>query len=115
MTVASVVVAVAVVAFVIIRLAPSPARPGAAVRTPLPTGLASYLGVYEAGPPQHYRPVAEFTKAVGEQPNLVGYYSGWGENFATSFAADGARARRCDDLAMGPDRRLDRDDRRRGL
>jgi mannan endo-1,4-beta-mannosidase len=86
-TVASVVVAVAVVAFVIIRLAPSPARPGAAVRTPLPTSLASYLGVYEAGPPQHYRPVAQFAKAVGEQPNLVGYYSGWRENFAVSFAA----------------------------
>jgi len=85
-TVASVVVAVAVVAFVIIRLAPSPARPGP-VRAPLPTGLASYLGVYEAGPPRHYRPVAQFTKAIGEQPNLVGYYSGWRENFALSFAA----------------------------
>jgi hypothetical protein len=49
-------------------------------------GLASYLGVYETGPPRTYQPVAEFVKATGRQPNLVGYYSGWGEGFATSFA-----------------------------
>jgi hypothetical protein len=52
----------------------------------LPTGLASYLGVYETGPPRTYQPVAEFVKSAGRQPNLVGYYSGWGEGFATSFA-----------------------------
>jgi hypothetical protein len=85
-TVAAVVVAVAVVALVIIRLAPAPSRPGVA-RTPLPTALASYLGVYETGPPHTYRPDAEFAKAVGRQPNLVGYYSGWGESFAASFAS----------------------------
>jgi hypothetical protein len=28
----------------------------------------------------------EFRRAVGRQPNLVGYYSGWGERFATAFA-----------------------------
>ena len=82
---AAVVVAVAVVAFVIIRLAPAPSRPGV-VRTPLPTDLASYLGVYETGPPHTYQRDAEFAKAVGRQPNLVGYYSGWGESFAASFA-----------------------------
>ena len=38
------------------------------------------------GPPHRYQPVADFTKAIGRQPNLVGYYSGWGESFATSFA-----------------------------
>jgi Glycosyl hydrolase family 26 len=52
----------------------------------LPTNPASYLGVYENGPPQTYQPVADFTQAVGRQPNLVGYYSGWGEPFQTSFA-----------------------------
>jgi mannan endo-1,4-beta-mannosidase len=52
----------------------------------LPTNPASYLGVYENGPPQTYQPVADFTQAVGRQPNLVGYYSGWKEPFQTSFA-----------------------------
>jgi hypothetical protein len=82
---AAVVVVVAAVAYVIIRLAPQPSSPGSA-QASLPTGVASYLGVYEAGPPQNYHPVAEFTTAVGRQPNLVGYYSGWREHFATSFA-----------------------------
>jgi Glycosyl hydrolase family 26 len=54
--------------------------------TSLPSAPASYLGVYETGPPGTYQPVADFTKAVGRQPNLVGYYSGWGEPFQTSFA-----------------------------
>ena len=37
-------------------------------------------------PPDTYQPVADFTKIAGAQPNLVGYYSGWGEPFKTSFA-----------------------------
>jgi hypothetical protein len=52
----------------------------------LPSAAASYLGVYETGPPGTYQPVADFTTAVRRQPNLVGYYSGWGEPFQTSFA-----------------------------
>ena len=52
----------------------------------LPTNQASYLGVYEHGGLQSYQPIADFTRAAGEQPNLVGYYSGWGEPFETSFA-----------------------------
>jgi len=47
---------------------------------------ASYLGVYETGPPHRYQPVADFTRVVGRQPNLVGYYSGWRQAFETSFA-----------------------------
>ena len=31
-------------------------------------------------------PIADFAQAAGRQPNLVGYYSGWAEPFATSFA-----------------------------
>ena len=58
----------------------------AAARASLPTLPASYLGVYEAGPPAAYQPVAGFAKAAGRQPNLVGYYSGWAEPFAKSFA-----------------------------
>jgi hypothetical protein len=84
-TVAAVVVAVAAVACVIILLAPSPSGPDS-VQASLPTGPASYLGAYETGPPHTYKRVTEFTNAVGRHPNLVGYYSGWGEAFAASFA-----------------------------
>jgi mannan endo-1,4-beta-mannosidase len=52
----------------------------------LPPDPASYLGVYETGPPHTYQPVANFTRSIGKQPNLVGYYSGWAEPFQTSFA-----------------------------
>jgi Glycosyl hydrolase family 26 len=52
----------------------------------LPSTVASYLGVYEIGPPHRYKPVAGFTKVIGRQPNLVGYYSGWNERFWSSFA-----------------------------
>ncbi len=55
-------------------------------RESLPTGPVSYLGVYESGPPRTYRPVTVFARAAGRQPNLVGYYSGWGVPFARSFA-----------------------------
>jgi Glycosyl hydrolase family 26 len=81
--VAAVVVVVAAVATVIIRFGPSGSDPGGA---PLSTAPASYLGVYETGPPQAYQPVSVFTKAIGRQPNLVGYYSGWGEPFQARFA-----------------------------
>jgi hypothetical protein len=53
---------------------------------PLSTAPASYLGVYESGVLNTYQPVTDFTKVAGKQPNLVGYYSGWGEPFQTSFA-----------------------------
>lgn len=52
----------------------------------LPTDPASYLGVYEKGALQDYQPVADFSTMAGHQPNLVGYYSGWGEPFQTTFA-----------------------------
>ena len=53
---------------------------------PLPTSPASYLGVYEKGPPASYQPVAAFSQAAGRTPNLNGYYGGWGEPFKTAFA-----------------------------
>lgn len=56
------------------------------VHAALPPSLSSYLGVYEAGSPPDYRPVAEFAQAAQKQPNLVGYYSGWAQPFASSFA-----------------------------
>jgi mannan endo-1,4-beta-mannosidase len=57
-----------------------------AVHTPLPRKPASYLGVFEPNTPPSYQPIADFAKAGGRQPNLIGYYSGWAQPFATSFA-----------------------------
>ena len=81
-----VAVVIAVAASVAVsRFVSSPSH-AAVASASLPTNPASYLGVYETGPPHTYQPVADFTQAVGKQPNLVGYYSGWGEPFQTSFA-----------------------------
>ena len=90
----AVAIAAVSVAFAVTRLDSSSGSSGSlppAGRAALPTGMASYLGVYEKGPPQAYQRVAEFVTAAGRQPNLVGYYSGWGERFATSFAETARR------------------------
>jgi hypothetical protein len=49
-----------------------------------------YLGVYEPGTPNTYAGVEQFARAVGRQPNLVSYYSGWGEEFRKQFAETAA-------------------------
>jgi hypothetical protein len=67
------------------RFSHRPARPPSA-HASLPPDPASYLGVYEDGVPPGYKPIADFAAAAGAQPNLAGYYSGWVEPFATSFA-----------------------------
>jgi hypothetical protein len=82
---AAVVVAAVCVTFAVTCAASSTPGRGAA-GTSLPTSPASYLGVYETGPPHTYQPVAEFARVVGKQPNLVGYYSGWREPFQIPFA-----------------------------
>ena len=56
------------------------------MHAPLPANPASYLGVFENGSPPHYGPIDEFAQAAGKEPNLIGYYSGWAQPFATSFA-----------------------------
>jgi hypothetical protein len=76
------VTAAASVAFAISHLVSSSGDLSAS----LPANPASYLGVYETGPPDTYQTVADFARAAGRQPNLVGYYGGWGEPFKTSFA-----------------------------
>jgi len=81
----AVIIAVAAGALAVSRVIPLPSGFGAAPGS-LPTAPASYLGVYESGALDSYQPVADFTGVVGRQPNLVGYYSGWGEPFQTSFA-----------------------------
>ena len=80
----SVVIAAAAVAFAVSRFV-AVADPPGKLASP-PTNSASYLGVFEARALGTYQPVSDFTQAVGKQPNLVGYYSGWGEPFETSFA-----------------------------
>jgi Glycosyl hydrolase family 26 len=57
-----------------------------AVHAPLQPMPAAYLGVYEAGATTSYQSVDTFATAVGRQPNLVGYFSGWAEPFDTHFA-----------------------------
>jgi len=79
------IVAVAIVLTVTHGGSYSSLRPRAA-SDPLPHRVASYLGVYEKGPPGTYQPVSQFAEATGRRPNLVGYYSGWRVPFARSFA-----------------------------
>ena len=82
-TLAAAAIAVVAIAVVVTRFIP----PGPGGQSgPLPTVPASYLGVYEKGPPATYQPVTTFAESIAKQPNLVGYYSGWGEPFKTSFA-----------------------------
>ncbi len=50
-----------------------------------------YVGVYEKKSPKSYSQVNEFAKAIGREPNLVGYYSGWNEPFQSAFAETAAQ------------------------
>jgi mannan endo-1,4-beta-mannosidase len=81
-------IAAAAVTFAVSRIAfsSSSPRPPATHATTLAASPASYLGVYAAGSPSAYQPVADFAKAAGRQPNLIGYFSGWTEPFAIPFA-----------------------------
>jgi mannan endo-1,4-beta-mannosidase len=67
--------------------ATSPALPKV-VQASLPATPASYLGVYEGSDlsASQLTPVEQFGQAVGRQPNVVLYYSSWGEPFSISFA-----------------------------
>jgi mannan endo-1,4-beta-mannosidase len=82
---AAIAIAALSTAFTVNRVVSPPSGPGVA-NASLPSNKASYLGVYETGPPGTYQPIADFTGAVGKQPNLVGYYGGWEEPFQISFA-----------------------------
>jgi mannan endo-1,4-beta-mannosidase len=62
----------------------------------------AYLGVYEPGVPASYSAVEQFAHDVGREPNLVPYYSGWGEEFQTAFADTAARHRATVIVQMDP-------------
>jgi mannan endo-1,4-beta-mannosidase len=66
---------------------PSPSEP-AIVQASLPSTGFSYLGVYEGSTltTGQYAQVNDFAQAVGRQPNIVLYYSGWNEGFSIPFA-----------------------------
>lgn len=71
------------------RAAPSPERPSAA--WPAAAGTQRertgfHLGVFERNLPGPWAPVAEFTTVAGVRPDLVLYYSDWGEPFRCGFA-----------------------------
>jgi mannan endo-1,4-beta-mannosidase len=84
-TLLAVALAVAALVGASVRLIPS-SHSSPPAHASLPPTLASYLGVFEPGAPPAYDPIANFAAAVGRQPSLVGYYSGWAQPFDTSFA-----------------------------
>jgi hypothetical protein len=84
-TLLAVALAVAALVGASVRLVPS-SHSSPPAHASLPPTLASYLGVFEPGAPPAYHPIADFAAAVGRQPSLVGYYSGWAQPFDTSFA-----------------------------
>jgi mannan endo-1,4-beta-mannosidase len=80
------VIAAVAVGFTGARFTYLPSNPPPAVHAPLTTTPDSYLGVFESGSPPSYGPIEEFAQAAGKDPNLIGYYSGWAQPFAMSFA-----------------------------
>jgi mannan endo-1,4-beta-mannosidase len=67
-------------------LPPPPLAPSGFARTILPIKAATYMGVFESESPQSYGAVSRFANAVGREPNLVLYFSGWSVPFKSRFA-----------------------------
>ncbi len=90
---AAAVIALAAAAVAVSRLASpqGPAAQPAPAQATLPARPGSYLGVYEASSPGAYQQVTGFGRIAGRQPNLAGYFSGWAEPFAASFADQARR------------------------
>ena len=101
-----VVIVVAVVTAGVVKVSPavesprSPAptgRPGIGtfsqhpVVINLPSRAASYLGIFARGVPASYAPIGAVAHAIGVQPNVALYYSGWDEVFRSTFAIEAAR------------------------
>ena len=84
-TLLAVLIAAAGLTLTAVRLVAKTSTP-AVVHASLSPSLASYLGVYEDGSPPDFGPVGGFAHTVSRQPNLVGYFSGWAQPFASGFA-----------------------------
>jgi mannan endo-1,4-beta-mannosidase len=80
------VIAAVAVGFTGARFTYLPSPHPASHAPPLPPALDSYLGVFEPDAPPSYQPIEQFSQAADKDPNLIGYYSGWAQPFATSFA-----------------------------
>jgi hypothetical protein len=80
----------AAVLVAVVKLSGSP--PGGPARSaPVrSTQQVRYFGVYEPDMPHSYAAADQFGRDVGRQPNLVAYYSGWGEGFQKTFAETAA-------------------------
>jgi len=85
-TLLAVLIAAAGLTLTAVRLVAHTSTPAVA-HASLSPSLASYLGVYEDGSPPDFAPIGDFTNTVSRQPNLVGYFSGWAQPFASGFAS----------------------------
>ncbi len=63
-----------------------PQGPSRPARGALPARAASYLGTFEPTSPGSYGKVSRFARALGREPNLVLYFSGWSVPFQADFA-----------------------------
>lgn len=79
------VIAAVAVGFTGARFTYLPSTPPA-IHAPLPADQTSYLGVFEDGAPPSFGPITEFSLAVGKNPNLIGFYSGWAQPFSVPMA-----------------------------
>jgi mannan endo-1,4-beta-mannosidase len=66
----------------------NPARPSGLDAVPLSTTPGGYLGVREVNAPPSYNAVVTFGRVVGQRPNLILFYSGWGERFKAPFSRE---------------------------
>jgi hypothetical protein len=67
-------------------LPPAPPARSAATHGPPPFVRPSYLGVYVTGITDTYQRAAEFAKAGGVRPDLIGYVTGWAQPFPGALA-----------------------------
>jgi mannan endo-1,4-beta-mannosidase len=80
--------AICAIAVIIGAIAVLPGQPSTQADPP---GTDLYLGLYAPGAPGSYAGIDNFAQAIGRQPNLVVYYSTWGEPFHANFAAQAAQ------------------------
>jgi hypothetical protein len=76
----------------------------ALARAALPARPASYLGVFEPASPQSFGEVSGFARAIGREPNLALYFSGWLVPFKSSFASQAWANGAVPAIQMDPER-----------